>query len=397
MYVAFVGVGPLLFNPLANSIGRRPLLLASLLGTVTAAVACGFSKTFVEIIIFRSLNGLFASICIGLGSVIVCDLFYTYERGLYMGIYMVVQFSGGHLAPILGGGIYRAINWRFCFFLPAIACGVLFLTLALTFPETLYSRAVESLQRPYMSLYQQELIRKKREDGRRLKISHFLHPVKMLKYPSVLLPSIYYAAVSGYANMIFVVSSAALFYHFYHFKAWQTGLLLGTPLTFGSWVGEFGAGGFSDWVTERRAVARGKRIPEDRLLAMLPGVILAPVGLVVEGICVKHQMHWAGAGLGIGIASAGFQIVTTVTYAYVAECYPQQTAETATVLNFSRQMFSFALPWYNFIFMHKVSVQTAFLVYAAAELASFVPIVVLILKGADWRDRLGTPGWNLDL
>jgi MFS family permease len=397
VYVAFVGVGPLLFNPLANSIGRRPLLLASLLGTVTAAVASGFSKTFVEIIIFRSLNGLFASICIGLGSVIVCDLFYTYERGLYMGIYMVVQFSGGHLAPILGGGIYRAINWRFCFFLPAIVCGVLFLTLALTFPETLYSRAVESLQRPYMSLYQQELIRKKREDGRRLKISHFLHPVKMLKYPSVLLPSIYYAAVSGYANMIFVVSSAALFNHFYHFKAWQTGLLLGTPLTLGSWVGEFGAGGFSDWVTERRAVARGKRIPEDRLLAMWPGVILAPVGLVVEGICVKHQMHWAGAGLGIGIASAGFQIVTTVTYAYVAECYPQQTAETATVLNFSRQMFSFALPWYNFVFIHKVSVQTAFLVYAAAELASFVPIVVLILKGADWRDRLGTPGWNLDL
>jgi MFS family permease len=319
VYVAFVGIGPLLFNPLANTAGRRPLLITSLIGTAGAAIGAGFSKSYLEILIFRSLNGLFASISIGLGSVIVCDLFYEYERGLYMGIYMVVQFSGGHLGPMIGGYIHKAIGWRWCFFLPAIASGLLLFTLALTFPETLYSRAVESLQRPHMSLYQQEVIRKKREDGRRLKISHFVHPIKMLKYPSVLLPSIYYAAVSGYANMIFIVSSAALFTHFYHFKTWQTGLLLGTPLTFGSWVGEFGAGGFSDWVTERRAITRGKRVPEDRLLAMLPGVILAPLGLLIEGICVQHQMHWAGAGLGIGIASAGFQIVTTVTYAYIAE------------------------------------------------------------------------------
>jgi MFS family permease len=192
----------------------------------------------------------------------------------------------------------------------------------------LYSRAVESLQRPQMSIYQQEFIRKKRQNGRRLKISHFLHPIKMLKYPSVLIPSIYYSAVSGYANMIFIVSSAALFHHFYHFKAWQTGLLLGTPLTFGSWVGEFGAGGFSDWVTERRAVNRGgKRIPEDRLYAMLPGVILAPLGLLIEGLCLHHQTHWIGTGLGIGIASAGFQIVTTVTYAYTAEVIPTQKLE----------------------------------------------------------------------
>jgi MFS family permease len=321
VYVAFVGIGPLLFNPLANTVGRRPLLITSLIGTVGSAIAAGFSKTYLEIIIFRSLNGLFASISIGLGSVIVCDLFYQYERGLYMGAYMVVQFSGGHLGPMIGGYIYKAISWHWCFFLPAIASGLLLVTLAFTVPETLYSRTVESRQRPYMSIYQQELIRKKREDGRRLKISHFLHPIKMLKYPSVLLPSIYYSAVSGYANMIFVVSSAALFHHFYHFQAWQTGLLLGTPLTFGSWVGEFGAGGFSDWVTERRAINRGKRIPEDRLLAMLPGVVLAPLGLLIEAFCLQRQIHWVGAGLGIGIASAGFQIVTTVTYAYIAEVF----------------------------------------------------------------------------
>jgi hypothetical protein len=60
-------------------------------------------------------------------------------------------------------------------------------------------------------------------------------------------------------------------------------------------------------------------------------------------------------------------------------------------------MFCFGLPFYNSVFMHRLGVQTAFVVYAAAELASFIPIVALIMKGTQWRDSLGGPDWNLDL
>jgi len=37
------------------------------------------------------------------------------------------------------------------------------------------------------------------------------------------------------------------------------------------------------------------------------------------------------------------------------------------------------------------------MIYAAAELVTFIPIVALIMKGMHWRDSLGGPGWNLDL
>jgi MFS family permease len=269
---------------------------------------------------FRTLNGFFAAIPIGLGSVVVCDLFYQHERGLYMGIYMVVQITGGHFAPAIGGYIYKGINWHWCFYVPALMAAVLLISVAILVPETLYLRGIESMQYPGMSLYQQEMIRKRRDDNRNLRISNFMRPFQMLKYPSVVLPSIYYAVCSGYANIIFIDTSAIVFHRLYHFRAWQTGLLLGTPLTLGSWIGEFGAGGFSDWVTERRALARGgKRMAEDRLYAMLPGVILTPLGLIVEGFCIHSKTHWIGPGLGIAIASAGLQIVTTVTYAYTAE------------------------------------------------------------------------------
>jgi hypothetical protein len=47
--------------------------------------------------------------------------------------------------------------------------------------------------------------------------------------------------------------------------------------------------------------------------------------------------------------------------------------------------------------MRRTGVQTTFVIYAAAELATFIPVVALIVKGMHWRDRLGGPGWNLDL
>jgi MFS family permease len=319
-YVVFVGVGPFLWNPLAHSFGRRPLYITSLIGLILTATISGLSRTYPMIMAIRSLSGLFAAIPIGLGSVVVCDLFYQHERGFYMGIYSVFQITGGHVGPMIGGYIYSGLNWHWCFYVPAIIAGFLLVIFALTVPETLYFRHIESLQRPQMNLYQQELIRKKRSDGSKLRLVHFIRPFKMLRYPSIVLPSIYYSVASGYANMVFIISSSLLFHYYYGMHSWQTGLLMGTPLTLGSWIGEFGAGGFSDWVTERRALKRGgKRIPEDRLYAMLPGVILTPLGLLVEGMTLRHHTHWIGAGLGIAIASAGFQIVTTVTYAYTAD------------------------------------------------------------------------------
>jgi MFS family permease len=319
-FILFVGIGPFFFNPLAHAFGRRPIYLTSLAGLVVMATLSGFSKTYPMIMALRSLSGLFAAVPIGLGSVVVCDLFYQHERGFFMGILMVFQVSGAHLGPMLGGYVYSGINWHWCFFIPAIIGGVLLVSFAVTVPETLYFRNIESLQRPHMNLYQQELIRKKRSEGKRLTLDHFRRPFKMLRYPSIVLPSLYYSVTSGYANIVFIISSSMLFHYYYGFHSWQTGLLMGTPLTLGSWIGEFGAGGFSDWVTEKRALKRGgKRIPEDRLYAMLPGVLLAPLGLFVEGMTLRHRAHWIGAGLGIGIASAGFQIITTVTYAYTAD------------------------------------------------------------------------------
>jgi MFS family permease len=251
--------------------------------------------------------------------------------GFYMGFYMVAHTTGANLAPALGGYIYKGISWHWCFYVPAIIALALLIVIIVALPETLYSRSVESLKRPRMSEYQKEWLKKKRLQNRQVKPSNFTRQFKMLRYPSILLPAVFYSVASGYGNMLFIVTSSILFHKFYHFHTWQVGLLLGIPLTLGSFIGEAGAGGFSDWVIRWRARNRdGKRIPEDRLYAMLPGVLLLPLGLIIEAYSMHNRTHWVGPGLGIAVASAGLQIVTTVTYAYTADVSPSRTSLRAT-------------------------------------------------------------------
>lgn len=296
------------------------MYIIGVVGSLAASIGCGLSRRYEILITLRALNGLFAGAAIGLGTVVCSDIFYAHQRGLYLGLYMVVHMIGGQLAPTAGGFIYRKVNWHWCFYIPAIMAAAFLIPLILAFPETLYSRSVESLKRPQMSEYQKERLRKKRSESRKMRFSNFTRQFKMLRYPSILLPAIFYAVASGYGSMVFVISSAILFRKTYHFHTWQIGMLLGLPLMIGSVIGEAGAGGFSDWVIRRRAVDRGgKRIAEDRLYAMIPGVILLPLGLLVEAYSIHNRTHWVGPGLGISIASAGLQIVTTVTYAYTAD------------------------------------------------------------------------------
>jgi hypothetical protein len=154
---------------------------------------------------------------------------------------------------------------------------------------------------------------------RRLGFIDFLRPFQMIQYPSVVIPMMYYAVYFAYGTILYIVTSANLFKRTYHFDSRQTGMLLGLPLTIGGILGKLIAGGFSDWIAARRAVAKGVRSREDRLVALLPGAFLLPAGAIIEGVCLTRKTHYMGAGMGITISTFGLQVITTVVFTCCTE------------------------------------------------------------------------------
>jgi MFS family permease len=257
VFLLFLGFAPLIWAPIANIYGRRPVYIITLILSVATAVGSGAAPNYAGLLTLRAFNGLGAGAPGGLGCVTVCDLFFQHERGLYMGIFTVALINGGHLAPVIGGYVAKNLSWHWCFYILVIIGAVMVVVLILCLPETLYPRSQEALQQPQRTWVHNMTCRGKIHPTRRLQLMDFVRPLQMLKYPSVLIPAIYYSVSFGYASILFIISSANTFARIYKFQPYQTGLLLGLPLTIGTLLGELMSGGFSDWVRYKIARSNG--------------------------------------------------------------------------------------------------------------------------------------------
>lgn len=84
-------VGPLVFSPLSETIGRKPVLFWSFSGFVLATLGCAFAPTWSSFLVLRTLCGLMGAapqtIVGGVYADLFCDL---RSRGRAMCFYMSV-------------------------------------------------------------------------------------------------------------------------------------------------------------------------------------------------------------------------------------------------------------------------------------------------------------------
>ncbi|KAK4542163.1 hypothetical protein LTR36_007010 [Oleoguttula mirabilis] len=241
IFVLFGGCSAVLWNPVANVYGRRPVYITSLVACIAFLVASGAARSYSELLAFRALNGFFGGVSLSLGSATVW------------------------------GYIERNLTWRWCLYISAMLLSPLLPLSLLTLPETLYSRRTDDKETRHAVSWKQNLmLHRTFHRVRRLHLIDFVRPWQMLRYPSTLLPTLYYSASFAYGSIMFVITSASIF---------------GRNI-----LSELLAGGFSDWISKKRALQRGgKRKPEDRLLALAPAFVLLPLGIIVEGVCADNS------------------------------------------------------------------------------------------------------------
>ncbi|KAK5126327.1 hypothetical protein LTR85_010563 [Meristemomyces frigidus] len=406
--ILFAGVSPILWSPIANVYGRRPIFLAvSALG-IAAQCAAGAAPTWGGILAARAFVGMGTSAGMGIGAAVVADMFFMHERGRYMGIYIVFVTNGAHIAAVVGG--YTALNhslgWRWCYWIPAMILAGTWVLMLFCLPETLYHRDNKTgeshmhhqqqrqTHRAWLSLLTFRGVPIKRK----LQLWDFTHVFLMLKYPSVLLSTLYYAVSFGLGSVLFAVTGAKAFGSIYHFNTAQIGLCIGLSTFIGTLIGELLAGPVSDRILYLSTKRSGGAFrPEARLQAIWPGALLLPAGVIIEGVCLQYRTHWSGPVLGIGIGAFGLQIISTNIFAYVTDCYKPQSAEISTLLNLGRQTFSFTLGFYMIPFAAATTWGVAWSVMAVIQAVLFGGVVLLMWRGKEWRERLGAPEFDRDL
>lgn len=145
VYMFCYAVMLLLHGTLSDSLGRRPVVLTTLVCYIGGSLMAASAPSFEWFMAARVLQGLSAGAGVVLGFAIVRDCYDELQSRRAMSYLIMVFNLSPALAPIIGGHLAAAQNWRSIFLLlTALAAAALALC-AMFLPETL----VQAKRQPF--------------------------------------------------------------------------------------------------------------------------------------------------------------------------------------------------------------------------------------------------------
>jgi ACDE family multidrug resistance protein len=120
----------LILGVMGDRVGRKKVLVPSLLLFAFAGTACGFARDFETLLLLRFLQGAGSGALGSINVTLLGDLYRGADRAAAIGYNASVLSVGTGVYPAVGGGL-AVLGWYYPFFLPAlaipVALGVMFL------------------------------------------------------------------------------------------------------------------------------------------------------------------------------------------------------------------------------------------------------------------------------
>ena len=109
---AFRPVGALLFGVLADRYGRRPILMANILGFSVIEFACAFAPSLNALLVLRALFGIAMGGEWGVGAALVFETLPKEGRGTFSGILQEGYAVGSIVASAAFGLFFAGLHWH---------------------------------------------------------------------------------------------------------------------------------------------------------------------------------------------------------------------------------------------------------------------------------------------
>jgi DHA1 family bicyclomycin/chloramphenicol resistance-like MFS transporter len=128
----------LFHGALADSWGRRPVVLAGLAVFTLASVGCALAQHIGQLVLFRALQGMSAGAGMVVSRAIIRDLFHPDQAQKVMSQVTIYFGVAPAVAPIIGGWLYVHLGWHSIFWFLVGVGVLLFTTMARMLPESLH-------------------------------------------------------------------------------------------------------------------------------------------------------------------------------------------------------------------------------------------------------------------
>jgi EmrB/QacA subfamily drug resistance transporter len=123
---------------LGDLFGRKPFLIAGMIGFVAASALCGVAQDMTQLIVFRIIQGLFGGMLFASAFTVLGDIYTPAERARIQGLFGAVFGLSSIIGPVVGGFLTDNLGWRWVFYvnLPVGLLGVIVVAAFLPFVRT---------------------------------------------------------------------------------------------------------------------------------------------------------------------------------------------------------------------------------------------------------------------
>ncbi len=137
VFLAGTGIGALIYGPLSDRYGRKPILLISVAGSTIFSLACSFADSFKFLLAMRFCHGLFAAAMGVLVVSVIRDRFSGDAMAKRMSTIFLIFMIVPIIAPTVGQAVLLFAGWRTIFDLMAFMALAAALWVWCRLPETL--------------------------------------------------------------------------------------------------------------------------------------------------------------------------------------------------------------------------------------------------------------------
>ncbi len=123
-----------IYGRLSDVYGRRVIFLIGIVLFTIGSILCGMSQSMVQLILFRTVQGLGGGALMAMSWSSIGDIFTPRERGRYQGYTGAVFGISSVVGPLLGGLITDTLGWRWVFFVSVPFAAVAFWAIARFLP-----------------------------------------------------------------------------------------------------------------------------------------------------------------------------------------------------------------------------------------------------------------------
>lgn len=137
VFLLGTGLGALIYGPLSDRYGRKPILLFSTVGSAVFTLACSFSDSFQFLLIMRFCHGLIAAAMAVLVVSVIRDRFSGDAMAKRMSTIFLIFMIVPIIAPTIGQAVLIFAGWRTIFDLMAVMALLAAFWVWRRLPETL--------------------------------------------------------------------------------------------------------------------------------------------------------------------------------------------------------------------------------------------------------------------